>query len=155
MLSELRFKQKQDKWSTVLKTKSTVDVDSTLKVNTSRDADFEKTLKGVQRAEQVKRAPLKKDYEKLLKVVGSFVNDLKERVKQTNNIKEGHEHFLKKMAETDEEELSVLTGQKKLMEVLSDDSKALAQYLQAIKKTKKKENDDFDMDESATPTSDE
>lgn len=62
MLSELRFKQKQDKWATVLKTKSTTaEVDPTLRITTSRDADFEKTLKGVQRAEQIKRAPLKKD----------------------------------------------------------------------------------------------
>lgn len=61
MLSELRFKQKQDKWASVLKTKGTAEVDPTLRITTSRDADFEKTLKGVQRAEQIKRAPLKKD----------------------------------------------------------------------------------------------
>lgn len=85
--------------------------------------------------------------------MGSFIKDLKVRVNQTKDVKEGHEHFLKKMAETDEEALSVLMGQKKLMDVLSDDSKSLAQYLQTVKKTKK--NDDFDMDESATPSSDE
>lgn len=157
MLSELRFKQTQDKWSTLLKNQITTPVDPSLRLTSSREADFEKTLKRVQRAEEIKRAPLKKDLDKVLKVVGSFIKDLGERVKQSKVTQENHTNFLKKMAATDEEAVNVLSRQERLMEVLAGDGKALKEYMLSLKKnTKKENNDDFDMDEGASsPTAEE
>merc|ERR1711964_874962 len=95
---------------------------------------------------QLKRAPMKKDMDKLLTLLSSFVKDLTKRKETSDKKTEDHAHFLKKMAETDEEAVSVLSAQNRLMAALGKDGEALMQFLHKIKNKSTSKQDDFDMD---------
>jgi light-regulated signal transduction histidine kinase (bacteriophytochrome) len=56
-----------------------------------------------------------------MKIMGSLIGNLNDRQKLSSQKEEEHSTFLKKMAETDEEALLLLTQQNKLMDILKAD----------------------------------
>lgn len=144
MLSELRFKEKADKSTVPEKIEL-----SHLRTTSNRNKEFEGTLKRAQRAEMIQRAPLKKDLDKVSKLLKLFQENLEERHKASEQAMGDHSQFLKKLAEGDQEALTVLSQQKNLMDILSKNGFAMKEYLQKLAKTNSPKKDDFDMEEDA------
>lgn len=143
MLSELRFKEKLDQSTVPEKIEL-----GHLRTTSNRNRDFEGTLKQAQRAEMIQRAPLKKDLDKVSKLLKSLQEELADRHKVSDQAMADHQQFLKKLAKGDQEAMTVLSQQKNLMDILSKNGFAMNEYLQKLAKSTKAK-DDFDMEEEA------
>lgn len=131
LIGQLRFKQTEfkDKWDTVIHDvpkNDEVELTKGLRTSKNREKDFEETLRRDLVAESIKSAHLKVDKDKIKKIMDSLVKEISDQESKSLKKENNYASILKDMATRDPEVVSVISEQKKLMEVLKLDGNLLA-----------------------------